>query len=89
METSVKAGRAALLSVVMLVALAGPASATSPGAVRGVPAVTLVLAAKPWHYWISFVLAASFLGLLLMMVVGYVVKVVMLKYGIKVGRKST
>jgi hypothetical protein len=89
METSVKAGRAALLSVVMLVALAGPASATPPGAVRGVPAVTLVLAAKPWHYWISFVLAASFLGLLLMMIVGYVVKVVMLKYGIKVGRKST
>jgi hypothetical protein len=79
MEISVKAGRAALLSVVMLLALAGPASAASP----------VVLAAKPWHYWISFVLAASFLGLLLMMVVGYVAKVVMLKYGIKVGRKST
>ena len=80
METSVKAGRAALLSVVVLVALAAPAHA----------AVTpVVLAAKPWHYWISFVLAASFLGLVLMMVVGFVVKVVMLKYGIKVGRKST
>ena len=74
-----KAGRAALLSVVMLVALAGPASAASP----------VVLAAKPWHYWISIVLAASFLGLLFMMIVGYVVKVVMLKYGIRVGRKST
>ncbi|MDQ1504074.1 MAG: hypothetical protein QOD57_1801 [Actinomycetota bacterium] len=79
METSVKAGRAALLSVVMLILLAGPARAATP----------VVLAAKPWHYWISIVLAASFLGLLLMMIVGYVVKVVMLKYGIKVGRKST
>ncbi|HEV7688477.1 MAG TPA: hypothetical protein VGQ80_18010 [Acidimicrobiia bacterium] len=74
-----KAGRAALLSVVMLLAFAGPASAASP----------VVLAGEPWHYWISFVLAASFLGLVVMMVVGYVVKVVMLKYGIKVGRKST
>ena len=74
-----KAGRAALLSIVVLVLLAGPAQAATP----------VVLAAKPWHYWISFVLAASFLGLALMMVVGYVVKVVMLKYGVKVGRKST
>jgi hypothetical protein len=89
METSVKAGRAALLSVVLLLAFAGPASAASPAGVRGVPAMAVVLAAKPWHYWISFVLAASFLGLLLMMIVGYVVKVVMLKYGVKVGRKSS
>ncbi|HEY4410644.1 MAG TPA: hypothetical protein VGO87_12245 [Acidimicrobiia bacterium] len=79
MKSPLKAGRAALLSVVLLVLFAGPASA-SP---------SVVLAAEPWHYWISFVLTASFLGLLLMMVVGYVVKVVMLKYGIKVGRKST
>jgi hypothetical protein len=79
MENSVKAGRAALLSVVMLVLLAGPAQAATP----------VVLAAKPWHYWISIVLAVSFLGLLLQMFVGYVVKVVMPKYGIKVGRKST
>jgi hypothetical protein len=79
METSVKAGRAALLSIVVLVLLAGPAQAATP----------VVLAAKPWHYWISFVLAVSFLGLLLQMFVGYVVKVVMPKYGIKVGRKST
>ena len=80
METSVKAGRAALLSVVMLVVLAGPAQAATP---------VVLAAAKPWHYWISIVLAASFLGLLFMMIVGYVVKVVMLKYGIRVGRKST
>ena len=70
--------KAALLSAVLLVLFAGPASASPT-----------VLAAEPWHYWISFVLAASFLGLVLMMVVGFVVKVVMLKYGIKVGRKST
>jgi uncharacterized integral membrane protein len=80
METSVKAGRAALLSVVMLLALAAPAQAS---------AIPVVLAAKPWHYWISIVLAASFLGMLFMMIVGYVVRVVMLKYGIKVGRKSS
>jgi hypothetical protein len=48
-----------------------------------------VAAAKPWHYWISIVLAASFVGLLFMMVVGHVVKVIMPKYGVRVGRKST
>jgi uncharacterized integral membrane protein len=79
MNSPLKAGRAALLSLVVLVALAAPASAATP----------VVLAAKPWHYWISFVLAASFVGLVLMMVVGYFVKVVMLKYGIKVGRKHS
>ena len=75
-----KAGRAALLSVMILVLLAGPASAATP---------VVLAAAKPWHYWISFVMAASFVGLLLQMLLGYVVKVVMPKYGIKVGRKST
>ena len=75
-----KAGRAALLSVVMLVLLVGPAQAATP---------VVVAAAKPWHYWISIVLAVSFFGLLLQMLLGYVVKVVMPKYGIKVGRKST
>ena len=80
METSVKAGRAALLSAVMLVLLAGPASAAPAG---------VVAAAKPWHYWLAPVLALSFVGLLFMMLVGYVVKVVMLKYGVKVGRKTS
>lgn len=80
METSVKAGRAALLSVVMLVLLAGPASALPP---------VVVAAAKPWHYWIAPVLFLSFLGLLFMMLVGYVVRVIMLKYGVRVGRKTT
>ena len=79
MKTALKAGRATLLSIVLLVLLAGPASAAPP----------VVAAAKPWHYWIAPVLALSFVGLLVMMLVGYVVKVVMLKYGVKVGRKST
>jgi hypothetical protein len=78
MITPLKAGRAALLSAVLIVLLAGPASAAS-----------LVAAAKPWHYWIAPVLALSFVGLLFMMIMGYVVKVLMLKYGVKVGRKST
>lgn len=50
---------------------------------------SLVAAAKPWHYWLAPVLALSFVGLMLMIVLGYVVKVLMLKYGVKVGRKST
>jgi hypothetical protein len=50
---------------------------------------SVVAAAKPWHYWIAPVLALSFVGLLFMMLVGYVVRVVMLKYGVKVGRKAT
>ncbi len=52
------------------------------------PGSTLA-AAKPWHYWIAPVLALSFVGLALMMVVGYVAKVLMLKYGVRVGRKTT
>jgi hypothetical protein len=79
MKTALKTGRATLLSFVLFVLLAGPASAATP----------VVAAAKPWHYWIAPVLALSFVGLLFMMLVGYVVKVVMLKYGVKVGRKST
>ena len=79
MNSPLKAGWAVLLSFVVLVALAAPASAATP----------VVLAAKPWHYWISFVLAASLVGLVVMMVVGYFVKVVMLKYGIRIGRKSS
>ena len=50
---------------------------------------SVLAAAKPWHYWIAPVLALSFVGLLFMMVIGYVVRVVMLKYGVKVGRKAT
>ena len=79
MDSPLKAGRAALLSLVLLVALAGPAAAAPP----------LVLAkAKPWHFWLAPVLALSFVGLLFMMVVGYAVRVLMLKYGVRVGRKA-
>jgi hypothetical protein len=63
------------MSVVMLFFLALPGS--------------VLAAAKPWHFWIAPVLMLSFLGLLFMMLVGYVVRVVMLKYGVKVGRKTT
>jgi hypothetical protein len=79
MKTALKAGRAIPLSIALFVLLAGPASAATP----------VVAAAKPWHYWMAPVLTLSFVGLLVMMLVGYVVKVVMLKYGVKVGRKST
>ena len=80
MNSPLPAGRAVLLSLVVFVALAAPASAATPA---------VLATAKPWHYWISFVLAASFLGLVAMMVVGYLVRVIMLKYGIKVGRKPS
>lgn len=63
------------MSVVLLLLLAFPGS--------------VVAAAKPWHYWIAPVLFLSFLGLLFMMLVGYVVRVIMLKYGVRVGRKTT
>jgi hypothetical protein len=79
MDSPLKAGRAALLSLVLLVALAGPASA----------APVVLAKAKPWHYWMAPVLALSFVGLLFMMLIGYVVKVVMEKYGVRVGRKTT
>ncbi len=81
MDSPLKAGRAAFLSAVMLVLLAGPVSAAAPSGV--------VAAAKPWHYWIAPVLALSFVGLLFMMLVGYVVRVLMLKYGVRVGRKTS
>ena len=71
-----KAGRAALLSLILLVVGAAPASA-SP----------VLAAAKPWHYWASFVLAASFLGIVVLLVLGYVMKVVTLKYGIRIGKR--
>ena len=80
MDSPLKAGRAALLSVVLLIALAGPVSASPP---------VVVAAAKPWHFWIAPVLMLSFVGLLFMMLVGYIVRVVMLKYGVKVGRKTS
>ncbi|MGH8998601.1 MAG: hypothetical protein ACRDY7_04350 [Acidimicrobiia bacterium] len=44
-------------------------------------------AERPWHYWIAPVLALSVLGLFFMLALGYVVKVTMAKYGIKVGRR--
>jgi thiosulfate reductase cytochrome b subunit len=82
----VRAGRAFLVSlpimiVVMLVVGATPAFAA------GGPAPVLA-EAKPWHFWGSFVLIASVVGLFFMLLVGYLVKVTAPKYGIKIGRKS-
>lgn len=85
MYNPLKAGRAALLSVVLLIALAGPASAAVPG----MTAPVVLAKAKPWHFWLAPVLGLSFVGLLFMMLLGYLVKVVMFKYGVKVGRKTT
>lgn len=73
-----KFGRIALLSFVLLVAGAAPASAAP-----------VLAAAKPWHYWIAFVLMASFLGLVAMLGIGYLVRVTMAKYGIRIGHKRS
>ena len=73
-----KAGRVALLSLLVLVLGAGPAAAMTP----------ILAKAKPWHYWASFLLAASFLGIAFMLSVGYLVRVVGPKYGIRVGKRS-
>ena len=71
--------KAALLAVFLLLAGALPAEASSG---------LVLAAAKPWHYWIAFVLTASVLGLFAMLGLGYVVRVTMQKYGIKIGHRS-
>jgi hypothetical protein len=74
----VKAGRVALLSLLLLVAGAAPAAA----------APVLAAVKRPWHYWLAPVLTLSFLGVAFLLVVGYLVRVTMAKYGIRVGRRS-
>ena len=50
------------------------------------PAATGVLAAKKeWHFWIAPVLVASVVGMFIALGLGYLVRVTMAKYGIKVG----
>lgn len=56
----------------VLVAGALPAGALASGGV--------VADAKPWHYWISFLLAAGFILSVLALAVAYYVKVLRLKY---------
>lgn len=73
-----KAGRVAVLSFILFVAGAAPASA----------APLLAAVKRPWHYWLAPVLTLSFLGIAGLLVIGYLVRVVMLKYGIRVGRRS-
>lgn len=74
-----KAARVPVLSLVILIAAATPAAAGP----------LLAAVDRPWHYWLSVVLVASVLGLLGLLVVGYLVRVIMAKYGIRVGRRST
>jgi hypothetical protein len=85
-EDRVKVGRAALLSLMLLVSGATPASASPVPGAEGAPVV--MAAAKPWHYWLAPVLLLSFLGLLGLLALGYVVRVLMAKYGIRVGRRG-
>lgn len=72
-----KAASAALLTLVALLAWAAPAAAQP----------VLVAVERPWHYWLSVVLMASFVGLMGLLALGYVVRVVMAKYGVRVGRR--
>jgi len=48
--------------------IAGPVAAATP-----TPALA---AAKPWHYWVSFLLLASFALVVVALLVGYYVKVI-------------
>ena len=73
-----KAGRVALLSLLVLVA----------GATSAAAAPVLAAVKRPWHYWLAPVLTLSFLGIAFLLVVGYLVRVTMAKYGIRVGRRS-
>ena len=73
-----KAGRVAVLSILLAVAGAVPASA----------APLLAAVKRPWHYWLAPVLTLSFLGIAFLLVIGYLVRVTMAKYGIRVGRRS-
>ena len=41
----------------------------------------MVLAAKVWHYWLSWAMFVPFLLIILGIIVGYLVKVVAPKYG--------
>jgi hypothetical protein len=43
----------------------------------------VLAAAKPWHYWISFVLVLSLVLMLLGLAAGYVWRVVLVKYGFR------
>lgn len=44
--------------------------------------------AKPWHYWLAPVLVLSVFGLLGFLALGYLVRVVMRKYGIRLGKRA-
>lgn len=83
----VRAGRAPLVTLIAAIITStfffSAAPATAAGRVPGI-----VAEAKPWHYWASYVLIASVAGLFFMTMLGYLVKVVAAKYGIRIGRRS-
>jgi thiosulfate reductase cytochrome b subunit len=67
-----KATVAGMLALTLLVITASPAVASS-GATLAV--------AKPWHYWIAYVLVASALGIVLIgLPIGYYLRVYRLKH---------
>ena len=69
--------RVSLTTLAMFVAIETPASAATTPA-----------AAKPWHYWIAPVLAASFVLMALALALGYFVKVLNPRHGlIRFGRR--
>jgi len=43
----------------------------------------VLAAAKPWHYWLAFLFVFAFVAALLGIAVGYVWKVVLVKYGFR------
>ncbi len=57
-----------------------PASPTRPGTVPGMFSFVQILAAKPWAYWISPLLAVISVLAILGVVLAYVFKVVAAKY---------
>jgi thiosulfate reductase cytochrome b subunit len=67
-----KATFAGMLAVTMLVLTASPAMASTG---------TTLADAKPWHYWIAYVMVASALGIVLIALpVGYYLRVYRLKH---------
>ena len=62
---------ALMLSASLVAALAGPAAAATP---------VVANQKYQWFYWIGFALALSFVGWIVMMAVGYYIRVLRPKY---------
>jgi thiosulfate reductase cytochrome b subunit len=67
-----KATVVGVLALTLLVVMATPAVASTGG---------VLAEAKPWHYWIAYVLVASALGIVLIALpIGYYLRVYRLKH---------